>query len=675
MKREEMEMKSKHGIYLAVLVLVVMGTQTVLEGGIVTDADMKTKDQWVQETLLKSQGLSAFSFAYDGKSSSEFLKSWEVKQASRQLEGKRTEYTVTYTDPKTGLVLRCIAIEYSDFPAIEWTLYFKNAGKQDTPILSNIQALDIGIQRGEQGEFLLHHHAGSQANSDDYRPLEMVLSSRSNNQFTPYGGWSSSHAWPYYNLEWQGQGIIIAVGWPGQWTSKFIRDDKSGLRVTAGQSDTHFKLLPDEEIRSPLMALVFWKEGDWIRAQNIWRRWLMAHNMPKPGGKLLPNLLGAGSSGQFDEMTDANEENQKLFIGRYLDNGVKIDFWWMDAGWYILKEGWWKVGTWEVDRKRFPGGLRAITDYAHSRNTKALLWFEPERVTPDTWLYENKKEWLLGKDGQQKLFYYGIPEAQQWMADHVLKLMKDEGIDFYRQDFNFGPLDYWRGNDAPDRKGITEIRHCVGYLAYWDELRRRIPDMLTDECASGGRRNDLESMRRAVPLHKSDMNYGDREAKHTQFYGLAMWNPYFATGIGGTDAYSFRTGYAAMLVMGYDMRNQNIDFAAIRKFVDEWREISPNYYGDFYPLTVWHYGGDAWMAWQFDRPEEGQGMVQAFREPRSPYTTAQFKLRGLDPAATYIVKNHDVEGTVDVSGRELMECLSVVIKDKPGAVVITYKKK
>ncbi|MCY2996154.1 MAG: hypothetical protein NTY19_51145 [Planctomycetota bacterium] len=55
---------------------------------------------------------------------------------------------------------------------------------------------------------------------------------------------------------------------------------------------THFKLSPDEEVRSPLMALRFWQGGDWLRAQNIWRRWMLAHSMPRPGGKTPPPLLG-----------------------------------------------------------------------------------------------------------------------------------------------------------------------------------------------------------------------------------------------------------------------------------------------------------------------------------------------------------------------------------------------
>jgi alpha-galactosidase len=617
-----------------------------------------------------------FSFTYGSKRSTELLKSWEVRRASRALDERRIEHKAVYTDPKTGLVLRCVAVEYRDYPTLEWTLYFQNTGKQDSPVLADIKPLDVAVRRGHQGEFLLHHHAGSQANSDDYRPLEMDLRPGATAHFAPAGGWASSDAWPYYNLQWPDEGLIIAIGWPGQWASNFSRDQQDGLRITAGQETTHFKLLPGEEVRSPLIALQFWQGGDWIRAQNIWRRWMIAHNMPRPGGKLPPPLLSAGSSGQFNEMTGANEENQKLFIDRYLDHGVKLDFWWMDAGWYENKTGWPNVGTWEVDRKRFPRGLRAVTDHAHARGVNALLWFEPERVTPGTWLYENKHAWLLGGDGRQKLFYYGTTAAQQWMADHVLKLMQDEGIDIYRQDFNFPPLDYWRSNDAPDRQGITEIRHCVGYLAYWDALRRRNPNMLTDECASGGRRNDLESMRRAVPLHKSDMNYGDLEAKHTQFYGLALWHPYFATGTGRLDAYAARTAFAPLLGLGYDVRRDDVDFALMRKFVGEWREVAPNYYGDFYPLTSWTYALDTWMAWQFDRPEEGQGVIQAFRRPASYYTAARFKLRGLDPAATYVLKNFDLHGAVETSGRELLEQgLSVTIPDRPGAAVIEYKKK
>ena len=86
------------------------------------------------------------------------------------------------------------------------------------------------------------------------------------------------------------------------------------------------------------------------------------------------------------------------------------------------------------------------------------------------------------------------------------------------------PLEYWHAADALDRQGITEVRHVEGYLAYWDELRRRHPDLLIDSCASGGRRNDLETMRRSVPLWRTDWRC---EPIGTQGcgYGIALWIP------------------------------------------------------------------------------------------------------------------------------------------------------
>jgi len=470
-----------------------------------------------------------FSFSYGGKSSKDFLKGWQVDRSSKPLDDQRTAHTVLYTDPQTGLVVRCEAIEYKDFPTVEWKLFFKNTGSSDTAILSDIQPLDATFQRNAEGEFVLHHAVGSPCAANDYAPLETALGPKASKRITAAGGRPTNSDLPYFNLAWPGEGVIVVVGWSGQWAATFERDETNGLRVRGGQELTHFKLLPGEEVRTPMIVLQFYR-GDRIRSQNIWRRWMIAHNLPRPGGKLPPLHLAACSSHQFGEMINANTESQKLFIDRYLDEGLKLDYWWMDAGWYWNKSGWPHTGTWEVDTKRFPGGLRVISDHARAKGVKTIVWFEPERVAGDTWLTNTHPEWILGgKSGG--LLNLGDPNAWQWLTNHIDKLITDQGIDLYRQDFNMDPLDFWRKHDTPDRQGITEIRHVEGYLAYWDELRRRHPNMLIDSCASGGRRNDLETLRRAVPLLRSDYimepvgNQG-----HT--YGISFWIPYYGTGTG-----------------------------------------------------------------------------------------------------------------------------------------------
>jgi alpha-galactosidase len=673
-----------HHIFAALFVLALLaclGTQARAVRP--TSSEMGIATAWAQANLASTAAPLPFSFTYDGQSSADLLRTWKAEHATRKLDPNRTQRVLTYSDPVTGLVLRCEAIEYHDFPTVEWTLHFKNTGRADTPIIEDIQALDIGLQRGDEGEFLLHHAVGSPANGSDYAPLETLLGPGATERTNAAGGRPTNSDWSYFNLDWGGEGAIIVIGWPGQWAAEFVRDSGKGLRVRSGQELTHFKLLPGEEVRTPLVVLQFWR-GEWMRAQNVWRRWMMAHSMPKPGGKLPPPMLLASSGRAYEEMINANTDNQIMFIDRYLEEGLKIDYWWMDAGWYVQEQGWPQVGTWEVDPKRFPKGLRPISDHAHSKSIKILVWFEPERVAAGTWLSENHPEWILGGAGGG-LLYLGDPDAWNWLVNHVDGALASQGIDLYRQDFNMDPLDFWRRNDAEDRQGITEIKHVTGYLAYWDELRRRHPDMLIDSCASGGRRNDLETMRRAVPLWRSDYAY-EPIGHQGMTYGLSFWLPFHGTGTVATadapyygsgftpvEPYAFWSNAAPSLGCGFDVRVKNLDYAALRRLFAQWRRMSDCYYGDFYPLTPYSRARDVWIAWQFDRPEEGHGVVQAFRRDQSPYESARLKLRGLDPRARYAVGDVGGRARREVAGRELMEKgLAVVIRQQPGAAVVAY---
>ena len=615
----------------------------------------------------------SFSFTYGGRPSQELLTSWTVEHAERPLAGNRIQRNDTYTDRESGLVVRRESVEYLDWNTVEWTLHFKNTGSANTPIIEDIQALDARFECPAKGEFTLHHHTGSPYTPTDFRPFATPLPKRTEKIISTSGGRSSNSDFPYFNIEWPGGGVIVVIGWPGQWAARFTRDRTNGLRVRAGQELTRLTLHPGEEIRSPLVVLQSWT-GDRVAAQNVWRRWMLAFNVPRVRGKLPAPQHTPCSSHQYGEMVKADEASQINFIDRYLEEGFKIDYWWMDAGWYVNKTGWPNTGTWEVDRVRFPRGLRAISDHAHSKGVRTIVWFEPERVTPGTWLYEQHPEWLLSSGSRDILLNLGNPKAHAWLVEHVSKLIREEGIDLYRNDFNMDPLANWRANDAPDRQGITEIRYVTGFLAYWDELRKRFPDMLIDTCASGGRRLDIETLRRSVPLTRSDWLF-EPVSQQLHTYGLASWVPYYSTGTMQIDPYIFRSNMCPGIISCWDMRRKDLDYAMARRLVDQWRQVAPYYSGDYYPLTEYHVSNDVWMAWQFDRPDLGQGMVQVFRRAGSAYETARFPLRGLTPDATYEIRDLDAATPFRRTGRELAgEGLPVAIKERPRALVITYKR-
>jgi len=646
--------------------------------GSVTPDEMKWKEQWVGENLAREdqkEATPAFSFVYDGKLSGALLPDWPRKDETKKLDESRTRHSITWTDPRTRLEVRCVAVEYADFPVVEWTVYFRNTGKENTPILENIQALDARVERSGEGEFVLRYWRGDTFNADLYQPLEQTFGPNASQRFAPNGGRPTNGAFPYYNMIMPGGGLILAVGWPGQWASSFVRDTERRLRIIAGQELTHLYLKGGEEIRTPLIALLFWKGTDIQRSHNLWRRWMWAHNVPRTAdGKLPPSILFGNTSLEFNEMCNANEENQKYFIDRYLEERVEIDYWWMDAGWYPCGGHWPNTGTWEPDLKRFPAGLRAISDHARGQGVKTLVWFEPERVAGGTWLALNHPEWLLGGT----LLNLGQPEALKWLTDHVDRVLREQGINLYRQDFNMDPLGYWRKNDSQDRQGITENLHVQGYLAYWDELRRRHPNLIIDSCASGGRRNDLETLRRAVALHPTDYNYSHLAAKQAFHFSLFQWLPYFGSNtlpIETVDAYAFRSGHGMGTVLGYDFRRKDLDYALLSKLAAQWRLAAPLYYGDYYPLTPYSLDEERWIAWQFHRPDQDDGVVQAFRRARSKDVSMRFNLHGFDPNAAYELRDFDKENALRVSGRELMEKgLQVELTKPRQAATVIYRR-
>jgi alpha-galactosidase len=275
----------------------------------------------------------------------------------------------------------------------------------------------------------------------------------------------------------------------------------------------------------------------------------------------------------------------------------------------------------------------------------------------------------------------GNADAWTWVLERVDGFLTREGIDVYRQDFNMDPLGCWRAADAPDRQGVTEIRHIEGYLAFWDELLRRHPGLLIDTCASGGRRNDLETLRRSVPLLRSDyplqrFDATCSEGQQCQTLGLSLWMPYHGTGMPLSDAYTMRSAFVPAYRLGWDVRDRKVDLALLRRTVAEFRQAEKYLLGDFYPLATWSLAKDVWLAWQYDLPEAGEGLIQAFRREDSPYEMARFKLRGLEAETRYTVTDLDkLDAPLQLRGRELMERgLPITLRDPRSSGLSIYRR-
>ena len=667
---------------IALWAIIQVTSPSALADQWVTPDEMKAKEQWVQQTLL-SLDRPVMSFCYNGTPSARLLAGWQKRPIEIQhLPDDRTQYTMTWTDPATGLEVRVVAVDYGDYPAVEWTAYLNDKGPTATPIIEQVRGIDSILGNRGQKDAILRTTQGDITTAKSYEPLEFKLDDQAQS-FEPNGGRPTNGAWPYFNIDFGRSGVIVAVGWPGQWQAQFSREAHS-ISVRAGQETTHLKLEPGEEIRTPLTALLFWSGGDWIAGQNLWRHWFLAHNIPRPGGGL-PRPMTSICMGLHQSAA-----GEKGFIDTYLNQGEKIDYWWMDAGWYETKKDWFSatgVGTWKPDPVRFPHGIREVSDYAHSKGMKFVLWFEPERVYRGSFIWDNHPDWLLKwKDKDDIcLLNLGNPEARRWITDYISQFITDQGVDLYRQDFNVNPLKAWQNTDTVDRQGMTENLYVQGYLAYWDGLLRQHPGMLIDSCSGGGGRNDLETLRRSVPLLRSDFqapnsspanpmpaDVFDGNQGHT--YGLSLWVPYFGTGVYADDVYSARSHLCPAMGVGtQDLENPN--WAAFRRQISDHRAVADYFYGDYYPLTPYSKATDVWMAWEFVRPDLGDGMIQAFRRELNMNVEVRLKLHGLKPEANYEFTDLDTSKTVKATGDALMtDGIKLAAASPRTALILTFKE-
>jgi alpha-galactosidase len=627
------------------------------------------------------------SFCYGDRKAGEVLAGCEKTCEKFTDNNGVTLHRVVYRHVKNGLEFRLELKEFKDFPAAEWVWKIKNVGVKDTEIFSEIQPMDLSCVVSQPP--ILHHSIGAECRNDDFIYKKDVLT-ESKYRLTSTGGRSSFGNLPFFNLEYGQEGFIMAIGWTGQWAAEFNYNGMD-LNVQAGMEKTHLKLHPGEEIRTPSMLLITWK-GDPIRGNNLLRQFVLQHHTHRPDGKTVPAPICFGSWGGMK--SPAHMDRIKLCK----DEKLGYEYYWIDAGWYgpadsyspdEFKGDWGiHVGNWNVNPVAHPNGLRPLSDEIHKAGMKFLLWFEPERAIYGTPLTIEHPEWFLGKKqkGENVIFNLGLPEARAWMTDFISKIISENNIDCYRQDFNIDPLSYWQAADEPDRQGMTEIRHIEGLYAFWDGLLANHPGLIIDNCASGGRRIDLETTGRSIPLWRSDTqcwpNF-DPIAGQVHTYGLAHWVPCSTTGsqLHPGDTYNFRSAMCTGMVFhlfGYEYLpiDPKYPYDWHRKMVCDLRRAIPSYLGDYYPLTACTMSKDDWMAYQMHRSDLNEGIVVAFRRENSPFISASFKLRGLNENIEYQFEDADSGQTWSATGAMLQnEGLLITIEKLRESRLIFYRKK
>ena len=643
--------------------------------------DMALSRQLFGEYFASPEKLPV-SYVYAGKDYRGLPKNSAVTR--RFLDANMVETVIEgVLDEARGVTVRAECLTYRDYPVVEWTVYFSvRADGVRSARLSRLRAIDTVFAGGNP---VLVHNNGDFCTEEGYTVTHLPLAEGVCFTQAPERGRSCDHAFPYQRLLFADFGLSVSIGWPGRWCCAYTGQE-DGVALTAGQEIVDTCLEPGETFRSPRMTLLAFT-GDEIRGINLWRRFFNAHVTPRSKGQRIAPISVSSENVGGVEFTEATEQNQIEGIACAKQHVPDLDVWWIDAGWYPCldengKPEWGITGTWVPDPARFPNGLGPVGKACRDAGMDLLVWFEPERVRPSTAIAKEHPEWLVYRTEKPEdpniMLNLAIPACRRWLTDTISQLIEESGIGIYRQDCNFALNTIWRCNETDDRQGMLENQYIQGYLAYWDELLLRHPDLWIDSCASGGRRNDMETMRRSVPLHPTDYGYGYHHVNQAFRHTLHAWIPYtrgwaqswdkdnvyydhsdyYMADEISFDNYKMINGFAAMTGFGgaFDMKAAADQMPYLRKLHAIWKKFSCMALdGDFYALTENHRDFTKWTVFQFDMPETGGGAFQVLRNNQSPDDAQHVMPQGFEAGVTYALYNEETGQRMEKTGEDIRQ--------------------
>lgn len=190
---------------------------------------------------------------------------------------------------------------------------------------------------------------------------------------------------------------------------------------------------------------------------------------------------------------DPTEEKMLPLIDKAA--GLGCEYYCMDAGWYADGTWWETVGEWKEERKRFPKGIKKVFDYIKDKGMLPGIWLEIEVIgincpilnefDDDCFFMRHGKR--IVNRGRYQLDFRN-EKVRRFASDTVARVVEDYGAEYIKFDYNTTPGVGTEVNADSFGDGLLE--HNRAYLDWIRELKVKYPNLIIENCSSGGLRMD-----------------------------------------------------------------------------------------------------------------------------------------------------------------------------------------
>lgn len=466
-----------------------------------------------------------------------------------------------------------------------------------------------------------------------------------------------------------GRVLGAALCWSGNFEIRVAATDEKGFHFYAGIDPmaSEYILSPKQTFTTPHLAYTYSNEG-MGGVSRAFHRWARTCGMLHNGNATHSILLNSWEGIYFD----ITEERIIAMMNDIAAFGGELFV--MDDGWfggkYQRNSDDAALGDWIVDTRKLPHGLEALTAAAKDRAIQFGIWIEPEAVNTRSELFEQHPEWALqergrelklGRGGTQLVLDMTNPKVQDFVFSIVDNLLtKHPEIAYIKWDANASIQNYGSTYLPRDKQSNLYVDYHLGLIKTLERIRAKYPNVVIQNCASGGGRANYGLMPYFDEFWVSDNN--DALQRVYIQWGTSYFfpsnamaqhiggSPYLMTG--RTTPIKFRCDVAMSGRLGMELQPAHMtdeeraqcttafkDYKELRELIqlgDLYRLVSP-----YEPVPVVEQQQVASLMYVSDTKDHAvlfaYGLTSFMKQ-----ASRRIRLAGLDPERTYTLTERNV---------------------------------
>ena len=562
--------------------------------------------------------------------------------------GECTTLEITLRDPALNLSVYLLYTVFEDVDAICRSVRIENGGTEAldlTAVLSASLELD-----NEQFDLVTLHGSWAREQTIDRRPLasgkQEAFSQRgiSSHQFHPFLALCERTAA-------QEQGLVYGMSfvYSGSFLAQAELDQFDKVRAVMGVHPDGFqwRLEPGASFQAPEVVLVCSCEGFGGMSRSFHD--LFRKHLIRGQKKHRPTLVNSWEACYFDF-----DHDRLLQLGREAARyGIELLV--VDDGWFGRRsDETTSLGDWHVNEEKLPGGLKRLGKELADLGVQLGVWMEPEMVSPDSDLYRAHPDYAMAVPGRaptlarnQLVLDLTRPEVRDCIYGKITDVLRSAPIRYLKWDMNRPLIDLYSAALPPSRQGEMAHRYVLGLYELQERLVTDFPELLLENCCSGGGRFDPGMLYYSPQIWTSD----NAEAVDRLVIqeGTSLVYPLSAMGAhvaacpshinGRITPFEIRGRVSLSGCFGYELDLDKLspeEQALIPRQLEEYRQYGPVFReGDCYRLASCRENGayDAIIAVSKDKSTAAVSFVQV--KSRAYRRSLRLKLAGLEETALY----------------------------------------